>query len=184
MGGWRLTRHTNTHGQIFSLQSRVRTSFPYLPWDPQRLLHMLLRGCVPIWDAAKDAWSQSEASLSTACSQTSPGVAVGGGEYPDSNPFGDEQFAAAVEMYLNAYALNDNANFQKNTMVGSTHFTSMSYWDWVNDAVLGTFSFIASSVTKTNELAAGDIPTMKRKIDSFANTIISTLEGGGLSRKY
>ena len=119
--------------------------------------------------AAKYAWYRAEASPSTAYSGPSSCASVGVSDYPDSDPFDDEQFAAEVEMYLTDYALNDNANFYKNTMVGSTHFTSMSSWYRESVAGLGILSLVDS----------GDIATMKSNIVSFVNTIIITLEGEG-----
>ena len=97
-----------------------------------------------LWNAAKDAWTRVDGTNKEYdAAEASPGPAIGGGDYHDSE-INDDRYAAACEMYLTAYALGDgDVGAYKTAVTGSRFFTQMSQWDWATVAGAGTLSLYA-----------------------------------------
>lgn len=127
-----------------------------------------------LWNAAKDAWERAQERAGSDlghkiydANEASPGPATGGGDYPDGE-VNDDQYAAACEMYLTAYALSDaNVTSYRSSVEGSSYFTKMSQWDWASVSGAGTLSLYAVN----NDLDEADKTSIETSIVEFANKI-------------
>lgn len=124
-----------------------------------------------LWDVAEDAWSRADGTSKIYSTENSPGPAIGGGDYPDGQ-ISDDEYAAAVEMYLTAYALQEvNVTTYKSKMQASSHYKGMGQWDWASVMGAGTLSLYAVA----NDLSLSDKQDIEVNIVDFANSIIDTL---------
>lgn len=130
-----------------------------------------------LWEVAKDAWSRADGtSKMYNAAEASPGPAVGGGDYPDSNA-DDDRYAAACEMYLTAYALGDVdvVGIYKAATTSSQFFTAMGQWDWKTVAGAGTLSLHAVE----NDLTDSDKMWIRLNIVHFANKVKTAIDAEG-----
>ena len=129
-----------------------------------------------LWDAAEDAWNRAYGTSKIYnAGEASPGPAVGGGDYPDSQ-IADDEYAAACEMYLAALSLGvSDANFFKSIVVNSSYFGRMEQWDWASVAGAGTLSLYAVS----NDLSPSQEQTIKTNILAFADKITKAIDEEG-----
>jgi len=129
-----------------------------------------------LWSAAVDAWTRADGTNHIYNpSEASPGPAVGGGDYPDSQ-ISDDRYAAAVEMYLAAYHINDeNVGTYKSAMQVSPHYKTMGQWDWATVAGAGTLSLYSVD----NDLSTPDKVDIESNIVAFADNIKAAIDGEG-----
>mmetsp|Transcript_30370 Transcript_30370/g.52628 ORF Transcript_30370/g.52628 Transcript_30370/m.52628 type:complete len:1046 (+) Transcript_30370:903-4040(+) len=129
-----------------------------------------------LWSAAEDAWNRADGTDKTYnAAEASPGPAAGGGDYPDGQ-IDDDRYAAACEMYLTAYALEDTTIMRyKTTMMASSYFTQMSQWDWATVTGAGTLSLYAVD----NDLAESDQMWIETNIVNFAKQIRMAVDSEG-----
>ena len=107
--------------------------------------------------------------------EASPGPAMGGGDYPDSQ-IADDEYAAACEMYLAALSLGvSDADFFKSVVVNSAFFGRMEQWDWASVAGAGTLSLYAVS----NDLSPSQVQTIETNILAFADKIANAIDEEG-----
>jgi endoglucanase len=97
-----------------------------------------------LWNAAVDAWDRADGTSKTYnANEASPGPAIGGGDYPDGE-VNDDRYAAAVEMYLSAFAFGDQSTqAYKDAMMASSYFKAVGQWDWASVNAAGTLSLYA-----------------------------------------
>jgi endoglucanase len=130
-----------------------------------------------LWDAAEDAWDRAFGTSKTYNpSEASPGPAVGGGDYPDSQ-ISDDEYAAACEMYLTALALgstSDAASY-KSIVTSSSHFGQTDQWDWAMVAGAGTLSLYAVD----NDLSESQKKSIENSIVGFADKIKQAIDQEG-----
>merc|ERR1711933_412389 len=130
-----------------------------------------------LWDAAKDAWNRAfGTSKIYNPSEASPGPAVGGGDYPDSQ-ISDDEYAAACEMYLTALALgltSDAASY-KSIVTSSGHFGQIDQWDWGTVNGAGTLSLYAVD----NDLSENQKESIENSIIGFADDIKRAIDQEG-----
>mmetsp|Transcript_12986 Transcript_12986/g.29885 ORF Transcript_12986/g.29885 Transcript_12986/m.29885 type:complete len:1475 (-) Transcript_12986:105-4529(-) len=129
-----------------------------------------------LWEAAEDAWNRAYGTNKIYnAGEASPGPAVGGGDYPDSQ-IADDEYAAACEMYLAALSLGvSDADFFKSIVVNSSFFGKMEQWDWASVAGAGTLSLYAVS----NDLSPSQEQTIKTNILAFADKIKTAIDEEG-----
>jgi len=130
-----------------------------------------------LWSAAEDAWNRADGTDEAYNpAEASPGPSVGGGDYPDSNT-NDDRYAAACEMYLTAYALEDSdvEVYRTSVTTAFEYFTAMRQWDWATVTGAGTLSLYAVD----NDLSSSDKMWIGRNIVSFANQIKMAIDSEG-----
>lgn len=129
-----------------------------------------------LWDAAVDAWQRAYGTYKAYnAGEASPGPALGGGDYPDGQ-IDDDSYAAAVEMYLTAYALGDSsAQVYKSAMMSSPFFKYVGQWDWASVAAAGTLSLYAVD----NDLSTADRQAIEANIVAFADDIKNAIDSEG-----
>jgi endoglucanase len=133
------------------------------------------------YQVAKEAYRRAKGTpVKSFDTAQSPGSGVGGGDYLDP-VVSDDQYAAATELYLTAYARSDTAavTAYKADVTGSARYKNVGYFDWGEfdgyEATPGTLSLL----TAANDLPAADISAMKTNVTTYANSIKAAVEGQG-----
>lgn len=127
-----------------------------------------------LWATAKEAWDRANANPNVDYTG-STSDAEGGGDYGDEQN-SDDQYAAAVEMYLTAHALGDgDENTYQNAVTSSQHYKEVSHFDWKTVAGAGTLSLLSVS----NDLPSQDIADIESNLISHVDGAVNTLNGEG-----
>jgi endoglucanase len=131
------------------------------------------------WADAKEAYRRAKGTPAKLFKAEAS--SAGGGNYPDPDVT-DDAYAAAVEMYLTAFARQDDAerlNAYRADVTGSPHFKFIGTFDWGEyagyDATPGTLSLLSAR----NDLSETDMAAMKANVLAYANTLESNLSGQG-----
>ncbi|MNZ52772.1 Cellulose 1,4-beta-cellobiosidase precursor [compost metagenome] len=129
---------------------------------------------VKMWNMAKDAWSRAQANPNVLYStQTVDGA--GGGDYEDAQT-SDDQYAAAAELYLTAYAFEDQELPEyRSAVTTSRHYLEISTFDWQYTAATGTLSLLSAA----NDLPDSDRETMKSNLLRHGDELLSTISKEG-----
>ncbi len=126
-----------------------------------------------LWNVAKDAWTRAEAQPNVDYPNGTD--ADGGGDYGDSKN-SDDRYAAAAELYLTALGRSDGAvSGFRSAVTGSPHYREIGQFDWAEVAATGTLSLLSVS----NDLPAADLTQMRANARTFADQIVSTMNGEG-----
>ncbi|MNN04818.1 Cellulose 1,4-beta-cellobiosidase precursor [compost metagenome] len=127
-----------------------------------------------MWNIAKDAWSRAQANPDVLySSQTLDGA--GGGDYDDAQT-SDDQYAAAAELYLSAYAFEDHEISEyRSAVTSSPHYLEISTFDWQYTAATGTLSLLSAA----NDLPESDLETMKSNLFRHGDELLSTINEEG-----
>ncbi|WP_086934247.1 glycoside hydrolase family 9 protein [Agarilytica rhodophyticola] len=131
-----------------------------------------------LWRAAKDAFDRASnlpLTLWTIVGEQ------GGGPYADRS-YLDDRYAAAVEMYLTARALSDNAEASyKSTVTSSEHFGEIADFGWIQVDGSATLSLIAA---EDSGLSAAQVNMLRSNIITAADNFLDILNNNGYPTPY